>query len=58
MGEEAPGTSTTQKWAGPPNGSYKVNWDIALDVKQDCMGIGVIIRDDKGAVFGAVCDKS
>jgi hypothetical protein len=24
-GEEAPGTGTTQKWAGPPNGSYKVN---------------------------------
>jgi ribonuclease HI len=53
-GEEAPGTGITQKWTGPPNGSYKVNWDIALDAKQNCLGIGVIIRDDKGAVFGAL----
>jgi ribonuclease HI len=53
-GEETPGTGTTQKWADPPNGFYKVNWDIALDAKQNCMGIGVIIRDDKGAVFSAL----
>jgi ribonuclease HI len=35
--------------------TYKVNsWDIALDAKQNRMEMGVIIRDEKGAVAGAL----
>ena len=43
-----------QKWMSPPSGMYKANRDIALDAKQNRMGIGVITRDVKGAVAGSM----
>jgi hypothetical protein len=42
-----------EKWKNPPAGMYKVNWDIAIDANLKCMGLGVIIRDEKGRVFAA-----
>jgi hypothetical protein len=53
--EERIGTGTAQTWKSPLSGTYKVNWDIALDVKQNRMGVGVLIRDDKGVVVAALC---
>jgi hypothetical protein len=48
--EELPGTGSLEKWTSPPSGTYKANWGIALDAKQNRMGIGGLIRDEKGAV--------
>jgi hypothetical protein len=42
------------KWEAPTNGWYKANWDVALDSSSGRMGIGVIIRDDKGGVIAAM----
>jgi hypothetical protein len=42
-----------EKWKNPPAGMYKENWDIAIDANMKCMGLGVIIRDDKGRVCAA-----
>jgi hypothetical protein len=33
---------------------YKVNWDIAVEINMKCMGLGVIIRDEKGRVAAAL----
>jgi hypothetical protein len=46
--------SENEKWSGPPSGTYKVNWDIAIDVQMKCMGLGVIIRDGMGRVATAL----
>jgi hypothetical protein len=27
---------------------YKINWDVAIDSKNMCMGIGIIVRDCEG----------
>ncbi|XP_059441727.1 uncharacterized protein LOC132174030 [Corylus avellana] len=43
---------TKTKWQAPP-GFYKVNWDIALSTVNNCMGIGVIVRDERGHVLAA-----
>jgi hypothetical protein len=42
-------------WKPPHIGSYKVNWDAALDHQNSCMGYGYIARDSNGMVVAAAC---
>ena len=42
------------KWKPPTQGRCKVNWDIAVDNQNCCMGVGAILRDDEGRVLAAV----
>jgi ribonuclease HI len=51
------GERTEQRWAKPPFGRYKINWDVAIDTKLHRMGFGVIIRDHRGAVCAAKCKR-
>ena len=46
-----------EKWSSPPIGMYKVNWDIVIEANMKCVGLGVIIRDEKGRVV-AVLSKT
>jgi hypothetical protein len=38
----------TESWKAPPPGMYKINWDVAIDSKNRCMGIGIIAQDCEG----------
>jgi hypothetical protein len=40
-------------WQSPPTGTYKSNWDVAIDSKNDKLGFGCIMRDFSGN--GACC---
>ncbi|KAF5451868.1 hypothetical protein F2P56_026929 [Juglans regia] len=40
-----PAHAGTPKWSKPEVGSYKVNWDVAVNQKEWHIGIGVLIRD-------------
>jgi ribonuclease HI len=42
------------KWMAPTQGWYKANWDVAIDKSQGRVGIGVIIRDEKGQTIAAM----
>ena len=33
---------------------FKMNWDVALDTKNKCIGVGVIVRDHKGLIQAAL----
>lgn len=35
----------------------KTNWDAAMDLNNKKMGIGIIIRDEKGEVLATTCDQ-
>ncbi|KAH7557421.1 hypothetical protein JRO89_XS11G0153300 [Xanthoceras sorbifolium] len=39
------------RWKTPPRASFKVNVDAAVDKGKNCIGIGIVIRDDIGAVI-------
>jgi hypothetical protein len=41
------------QWRPPPQNTYKVNWDAALDSVNQRMGVGVIVRDHMGRVIAA-----
>lgn len=41
------------EWKAPPDGMYKINWDVAIDSKNMCMGIGIIVRDCEGQLIAA-----
>jgi hypothetical protein len=41
------------RWIPPPHGTTKINWYVVLDLVNKRMGIGVVIRDDKGGVVDA-----
>jgi hypothetical protein len=41
------------RWAAPPVGWWKVNWDFALDNTLHRMGFGVVVRDHEGKVLAA-----
>lgn len=41
----------------PNIGSYKVNVDDAIFKELGCYGNGVVIRDDKGQIMGAMNKK-
>ncbi|KAF5449835.1 hypothetical protein F2P56_030240 [Juglans regia] len=46
-----------QKWKPPNVNCLKANWDAALDVKLRRVGLGVIIRNNKGEVMATGCDS-
>ena len=52
-GENSP-TRRQIRWKAPSQDFFKTNWDIALDIKQRRMGIGVITRDSMGFVVAAM----
>jgi hypothetical protein len=43
-----PPMARQQKWQPPPSGLIKINWDVAINVKEGCIGLGVIARDCRG----------
>ena len=43
-----------QKWQRPPAGVIKINFDGSVKMVDKRGGIGVIARDDKGEVLGAL----
>ncbi|XP_050251532.1 uncharacterized protein LOC126698394 [Quercus robur] len=46
-----------KRWCLPPKGTYKVNTDAAVFNNWGCCGFGVVIRNDKGELMGALCKK-
>ncbi|XP_040988941.1 uncharacterized protein LOC121236557 [Juglans microcarpa x Juglans regia] len=44
-----------QKWSPLGANNFKANWDATCNVKHRKMGVGVIIRDENGAVTAAYC---
>ncbi|XP_040996027.1 uncharacterized protein LOC121242200 [Juglans microcarpa x Juglans regia] len=44
----------TPRWSKPDVGSYKVNWDAAVNQKEGKIGIGVLIRDHHGYFIGGL----
>ncbi|XP_059429871.1 uncharacterized protein LOC132163564 isoform X2 [Corylus avellana] len=48
------GVEAPVSWKPPVFGRFKVNWDVALDTKNNCMGLGVIVRDHKGLIHAAL----
>jgi hypothetical protein len=38
-------TATHMTWSKPQEGFIKLNWDAAIDIQQQRMGIGIIARD-------------
>jgi ribonuclease HI len=42
-------------WTAPNSDWKKANWDVAINKDQGRVGIGVIIRDEKGWVVTAMC---
>ncbi|XP_059446364.1 uncharacterized protein LOC132177903 [Corylus avellana] len=43
------------KWSAPTQGWLKVNWDVAIDKAGGRMGIGAIVREEKGNVIATMC---
>ncbi|GLT72939.1 hypothetical protein SLA2020_448330 [Shorea laevis] len=42
-------------WKKPVDGVIKLNWDAAIDERNNRMGVGVIFRDATGAVLASMC---
>ena len=55
--QEAQPALCFKHWTPPPQGMYKVNVDAVVFKEQRCYGIGVVIRNDKGQMMGALCKK-
>lgn len=49
------GRAPLGKWEAPQLGWYKVNWDIALGVHNNKIGLGVVIQDHMGRLVAARC---
>jgi hypothetical protein len=43
----------THSWEASAAGMLKVNWDVAIAQGENRMGVGIIIRDEKGNVIAA-----
>ena len=56
-GQKAQPAPRAKHWNPPPQGMYKVNIDAVVFKEQRCCGIGVIIRNEKGQMMGALCKK-
>jgi len=44
-----------KKWTPPTEGKIKVNWDAAVNVKGNCISLGIVARDCNGRFLGARC---
>lgn len=44
-------------WQVPKADYVKVNWNASLDLKRKRMGMGIVIRDEKGEALVAACDQ-
>ena len=55
------GTATTAEnennWQPPPVSKFKLNFDAAVFIDLECLGMGVIICNEKGEVIGAKSTK-
>ncbi|XWS35182.1 hypothetical protein CRYUN_Cryun21dG0104000 [Craigia yunnanensis] len=47
------GTQETQRWIAPPLGTFKVNFDGALNIKDVIRGVRIVVRDRAGKIIGA-----
>ena len=47
--------SVVIKWQPPAEGRYKENYDGAIFRSTNEAGLGVIVRDARGAVMGSIC---
>ena len=49
-------SAEVEKWKKPIAGSLKANWDTALSTKDERMGMGVVIHDNKGRLKADNCN--
>ena len=49
--------SAAQLWIPPKQGWYKVNTDGAVFRESGSCGIGVVVRNEKGQIMGALCRR-
>ena len=47
-------TSIKSGWQPPPESKFKLNFDAAIFSDLGCLDMGVIIRNEKGEVMGAI----
>ena len=45
------------RWAPPPQGTLKLNTDVSVLPNFEFIGVGGVIRDSSGAVFGAFAER-
>jgi phosphotransferase system IIA component len=46
------------KWRVPAGGWLKLNWDAALNMQSKRMGIGIVVRNEKGEFFPSINDPT
>ena len=56
-GERRAHPSATQLWIPSKQGWYKVNTDGAVFRETGSCGIGVVVRNEKGQIMGALCRR-
>ena len=47
----------TAAWHPPDASWYKINFDGAFFVKENCAGVGVVIRNEQGLVMASLSQK-
>ncbi|XP_050259013.1 uncharacterized protein LOC126704013 [Quercus robur] len=57
VGQKTQPATRVKHWTPPTQGKYKVNVDAVVFKEQRCCGLGVVIRNDKGQMMGALCKK-
>jgi hypothetical protein len=51
--DQTEAVQTSSSWKSPPFGVLKANWDVAVNSKEQLVGVGVVIRSHEGAVKAA-----
>ncbi|XP_042983222.1 uncharacterized protein LOC122312632 [Carya illinoinensis] len=49
--------NSAEKWQSPPANWFKVNWDEAIDKTKCMIGIGIVLRDEKGQIISTMRHK-